>query len=294
MLVSIITLNFQKPQLTISCIKSLKINFGKELADGKMEIIVVDNASGDSSVDLIEKEIKNGQYKNTRLIKNTTNDGFGKGNNVGARSAKGDNLLFLNNDTIVNDRKILEMSKYLKDHDSISILGGQFRNLDGSLQVSSGSFYTLGRAVLLLLGLQKFGLVDKSPEKITAVDWIKGGLFMIKKEAFWNLNGFDEKIFMYMEDMELCYRASLRGYGIFFYPDINVLHIEHGSANRSFAVVNIYKSILYFYKKHKTYAEYVLLKILLLMKAALLIFAGTIIKNDYLKKTYSQALKSIK
>ena len=186
------------------------------------------------------------------------------------------------------------MAKYLDDNSNISILGGQLRNVDGSLQASAGSFYTLFKAVMLLAGMQKFGLLDKSPKAISRVDWVKGGLLMIRKDVFEKLKGFDEKIFMYTEDMELCYRAKLKGFQTFFYPFTYVLHAEHGSTNRTFAITNIYKNLLYFYKKHRSFPEYLILKTLLLSKAYLLILLGTITSSKYLKETYRKALEGIK
>lgn len=293
MQVSIITLNFNKHDLTLKCIKSVYSRFEKEFENDEMEIIVVDNASADNSVELMEKEIKSEHYKNVSVFANNENSGFGKGCNIGAGKASGKYLLFLNNDTEVRDDGILKMAKFLDDHDETGILGGQLKNPDGSLQVSVGSFYNLGRILLLLLGMQRFGLVDKSPQKITQVDWVKGGLLMIRRDVFDKLHGFDEHIFMYTEDMELCYRAKLKGFSTYFYPDVDVLHFEHGSTNRTFAIVNIYKNLLYFYKKHKSVTEYFFVKFLLNTKAIILILIGKITGSTYLVKTYSEAIKNV-
>ena len=183
------------------------------------------------------------------------------------------------------------MALYMEENKEVGILGGQLRNNNGSLQPSSGKFYTLFNALLLLLGMQKFGLLDKSPENIEEVDWVKGGLLMARKNVFQELSGFDEKIFMYTEDMELCFRAKKSGKKVMFYPKVNIVHAEHGSTNRSFAIVHIYKGLLYFYKKHKSFAEYLILKCLLLTKAVLAIMIGSVIKSDYLVKTYKEAIR---
>lgn len=291
MLLSIITLNFKKPQLTIVCLESINKKFSQELKDKEIEVIVIDNNSEDNSVEKIKTFIKNKQLNNVKVISNDKNLGFGKGCNEAAKEAKGELLLFLNNDTIINDDGVLRMAKYMQDNQDVSILGGQLRNSDGTPQASSGKFYTLFYAFLLLLGGQKFGLLDKSPTKISEVDWVKGGLFMIKRSIFEKLSGFDENIFMYTEDMELCYRARNSGFKTFFYPDVNVTHQEHGSASKSFAIAQIYKGLLYFYKKHRSYAEYLFLKFILVAKATILIVLGTILRNNYLVKTYKQAVQ---
>lgn len=291
--ISIITINYKKSNLTILCMNSLYEQFKKEFSENKMELIIVDNASEDDSIKILNEDLKRKEYKNISVIVSKENAGFGKGCNVGAKSAKGKYLLFLNNDTVVKDKGILQMANYISSHSQVSILGGQLKNEDGSNQPSAGRFYTLGRALLLFLGGQRFGALDKSPKDISKVDWVKGALFMIRKDLFDKLNGFDENIFMYTEDMEFCYRAKLKGFETYFYPQINIVHLEHGSTNRGFAIVNIYKNLLYFYKKHKTLPEYLILKSLLTVKAYFLIIIGTLLNNSYLKDTYSQALKAI-
>ena len=293
MLISIITLNFKKSELTTACMSSLYGQFRQELENDTIELIIVDNASGDNSVEVLDDEIKKKKYKGVRLILNKNNSGFGAGCNFGATKAKGEYILFLNNDTLIKDKGLLEMGEYMDRHAEIAILGGQLRNFDGTLQPSAGNFYTLKNVLLLLIGMQRYGFLDRSPKKIMQVDWVKGGLMLIRKEVFRKLQGFDEKIFMYTEDMELCYRAHLMGYKIYFYPDVYVLHAEQGSSSRTFAIVNIYKNLLYFYKKHRSRSEYQLLKFLLRCKAIMLISIGKILHNSYLIDTYRKALVEI-
>ncbi len=294
MLLSIVTLNYKKPDLTISCINSLWEQYADEFESNEIEVVIVDNASGDDSVDMIREEIKNKKFANMQVIANTSNAGFGAGCNTGAKVSKGDFILFLNNDTIVKDKGIDKMAAYCKEHPDVAILGGQLRNFDSSLQASVGKFYTLWYAFLLMIGGQRYGLLDRSPKTIQKVDWVKGGLMMIRRDVFEQLHGFDEMIFMYTEDMELCYRAHLAGKKIYFYPDVLVLHKEHGSTNKTFAIINIYKNLLYFYKKHRSPVEYRLMKTMLHTKAKSLIALGKLTKNSYLVETYEKALVEIK
>lgn len=291
MILSIVTLNYKKKDLTATCIDSLHKQYAQQIANNELEILVVDNASGDDSVPYLKDFVKNNKYKNTHIIAHTENAGFGKGCNIGARASKGNYLLFLNNDTLVKDSGLWDMVEYLNEHQEVSILGGQLTNSDGTLQSSAGKFYTLGNAFLLLLGFQKYGILDISPHEISRVDWVKGALLMIRSQVFRKLGGFDENIFMYTEDMELCYRAKLAGYAVYFYPQIKVEHIDQGSSNRTFAIINIYKNLLYFYKKHRSKNEYRILKMMLRAKALTLIQVGKLTKNEYLTHTYEEALK---
>ncbi len=290
MQLSIITLNFRKPLLTLACIASLYKTYSKEFAEDKFEVIIVDNFSQDNSVEVIKAELKKKNYKNCHLLENSKNAGFGAGNNFGVTKAKGEAVVFLNNDTEVKDG-LQEMLNFLMSHKEVTILGGQLKNDDGSLQNSSGKFYTLWNLALFLLGLQNFGLVDKSPAHIAEVDWVKGALLMIRREAFEVLEGFDEHIFMYLEDMELCFRARKKGYKVFFYPNVNIIHQDQGSSNRTFAIINIYKNMLYFYAKHKSSVEYILAKYMLLIKAYFVILVGMLLNKKELVSRYKAAIK---
>lgn len=291
MVLSIITLNYKKVDLTLNCIKSLYAQFGEKFGNNTIELIIVDNASGDGSVEVLNKTIHREKYKNIHVSANSENSGFGKGCNLGAKTANGKYILFLNNDTVVKDRGIYDMVTFLDQHQEAAILGGQLCNMDGSEQSSTGNFYTLPRVFMFLLGLQRYKLIDNSPKTISKVDWVKGGFFMIRADVFHKLKGFDENIFMYTEDMELCYRAAIAKYPTYFYPHAKVLHVDQGSSNRTFAVINIYENLLYFYKKHRSKSEYIFLKTLLKTKALLLYTIGKIFRNDYLSQTYEKALK---
>ncbi|HWY79890.1 MAG TPA: glycosyltransferase family 2 protein [Candidatus Sulfotelmatobacter sp.] len=292
MQLSIISINHKKPQQAITCMASLWKQYQKEFEANEFEYILVDNFSEDDSLHILGKEIK--KYKNFHLLANNQDAGFGAGNNFGVKKAQGTYLLFLNDDTIVEDRGIAKMLEYLKQHEEIGVLGGKIVNFDGSEQLSSGKFYSLFTFTLFILGMQRFGLIDKNPKTIQEVDWIKGALFMIKKTLYEKVGGYDEHIWMYTEDIELCYRIHKHGLKCVFFPDISIKHKEQGSTNRTFAIVNIYKNLPYFYKKHKSSFAYHYVKLLLKTKAAVLLMVGKLTHNKYLKDTYSQALNAVK
>ncbi len=291
MLLSIIILNYNKTDLTIDCVSSLYKHLGTRVNATEIELIIIDNGSVVKSVDKLKSEIRKNGYKNISVIENKKNLGFSKGCNIGSQYAKGEVLLFLNNDTVVNDTGLWEMLKYIESHNNVAILGGKLTNPSGKEQACVGNFYTPFQAVLLLLGLQRFEGISKNPSQITEVDWVKGGCMMIRTEIFKRLGGFDEKIFMYTEDMEICYRARKIGEKVYFYPNVSIVHKDYGSSDRTFAIVNIYENLLYFYKKHRPVHEYIFLRMILRVKATLLIFFGKIINNSYLTQTYEKALK---
>ena len=214
---SIIILSYNTKDLILHCIESIVKQYEKELKNKTLEIVVVDNASSDASASQISN-LKS-QISNLQIILNKDNVGFGKGCNIGAKEASGKYILFLNSDTQVKDRGFLKMIEFLEQNNKIGILGGKLLNSDGSLQASGGNFYNLWNLFLVLIGGERFGLTRKSPKKIEKVDWVSGACMMIKKELFERLSGFDEHFFMYIEDMEFCYRVKRLGYTIYYFPN---------------------------------------------------------------------------
>lgn len=288
MTLSIIVLNYNTKELTLKCIRSIVNKYREELKKKEVELIVVDNASTDKSISGIKGIMGTTRIK---ILRNKTNLGFGKGVNKGAKKALGKYLLFLNSDTEVGDKGFMAMVAFLAKNPKIGILGGKLKNPNGSAQASTGKFYTLWNLALMLFGGERLGLLRESPKTARKVDWVSGACMMIRADLFRRLSGFDENFFMYVEDMELCFRGKKMGFEIYFYPNIDVVHEEHGSSNRGFAVNEIYKGLLYFYKEHKSPQQFLVLKFLLISKAIIAIVVGFATNNTYLKSTYSNALK---
>lgn len=285
---SIVILSYNTKDLTLRCIESIISQYKKELEMKKIEVIVVDNNSSDDSVSTISGlPLKNFSIK---LILNKENVGFGRGCNIGARAAEGKSILFLNSDTQALDKGFLRMADFLEKNKNIGVLGGKLINSDNTPQSSGGNFYNLWNLLIMLMGGERFGFVRKSAKKKECVDWVSGACMMIKKTLFNNLGGFDEYFFMYIEDMELCFRVRKMGLLTYFYPDIELKHKSLGSSNRTFAIINIYKGILHFYAGHKTYLEYLIAKTLLNTKAVILILIGFLTFNSELRDRYKKAI----
>lgn len=294
MKLSIITLNFKKPQLTLTCVASLYKQYQKQFEKNEFELIVVDNLSGDDSVPVIKKGIEKNKYKNVTLYPNSENAGFGRGCNFGATKAKGEYLLFLNNDTQVLDAGFIGMTEFLESRPHVGILGGRMENENRTPQASAGKFYTFFNAILMIFSMQRLGLLYGSPKKIEKVDWVSGGCMMVRSNVFEKIGGFDGEIFMYFEDVELCFRAKKIGSLTYYYPHVTTLHMGQGSSNRTFAVVHIYEGLMYFYKKHMPLWQTNVIKLLLKLKAHAFIRLGKLLKNTYLQTTYAQALEVLR
>lgn len=290
MLLSIIVVNFRTKEQTIICVSSVYQLYEKQFLDNGFELIIVDNNSQDSSLEFLTSRIKG--FKNVRIVESQENGGFGKGNNLGASLSKGDYLLFLNSDTKVNKSGFMQMIHIFKQYPNAGIVGGLMKNYNDFPQQSASHFYSLFYVLLLLLGIERiFGV--NNPKTFQKVDWVKGGFFMIKKQLFEKLRGFDEHIFMYVEDMELCFRANALGFTVYFYPSAFVLHANQGSSNRTFAIKHIYQGISYFYKKHYPHWQQIMLQFILKAKAYILIIVGRLSNNSYLIETYEEALRVI-
>ena len=291
MKLSIIILSYNTKDLTLDCLKSIFLQYEKELKESIFEIVVVDNGSKDDSLSAITKFRSSVSNKDSiKIIDNKENYGFSKGNNIGAKNAAGEYLLFLNSDTEIQDKGFLRMIEFMDLNERVGILGGRLMNSNKSFQRSAGSFYNVFNLGLFLFGGGRLGFLSKSPSKITKIDWVSGASLMVKRNVFKKIGGFEEKLFMYMEDMEFCFRAQKKGLVTYFYSNIELLHKERGSSNKTFAIIHIYEGILYFFKKYKPKWQYSLARFMLRTKALVLVNLGKIMNNKYLEETYSKAL----
>lgn len=285
--VSIIILTYNSSKYISDLLESLIEKNNSILKSKKLEIIVADNNSSDDT----EKEVK--KYKDHVLFtQNGGNLGFAAGNNKASEKANGDVLIFLNPDTKFLDGDLMNLVEVL-DHKQAGIVGGKIEDFHGGRELSCGKFYTLLNVFFLCLGLEEKLGVRFAPHVRQNVDFVSGAFLAIKKELFNNLGGFDEHFFMYIEDQELCFRVKQDHKNVIFLPSVSIKHVGQGSSNRTFAVVNIYKGLVYFHKKHMGTLSAYLVVLLLKSKAFILVNLGKLIHNLYLVKTYEEASQSI-
>ncbi|MBN1263307.1 MAG: glycosyltransferase family 2 protein [Candidatus Pacebacteria bacterium] len=285
---SIIIISFNTRQLLKSCLISLF-----QITDKLFfEVIVVDNNSQDGSVELVKKE-----FPQVKLIANKDNLGFGRANNQGLKEARGKMILFLNSDTIVHSRALEELTHFLKFNPKVGVVGPKLLNRDGTDQASAGSFPYLGICAIMLFAEHFWPnrLVRGSGAQIRLVDWVMGAAMVFRKEVLDQVGGFDENIFMYLEEVELCYRVKKAGWQIAFFPEAVITHFGQGSSQsgRKGPILGIYKGLAYFYRKHRPGWEGRFLKLMLKIKAGSAYLLGSLTKNDYLKETYGQAFRLV-
>jgi GT2 family glycosyltransferase len=249
---SVIIVNYNGERFLRACLQSLQ----QSLPEISHEIILVDNASIDNSCAVLEQE-----FPHVRLIRSSDNLGFAGGNNLGARHARGELLLLLNNDTECLGPLNLLTSVMKDSH--IGAAGCMLRYADGRLQHSIGFEHTPLRIVLSWLGLGKIAGVSPWFKRVEsrqhiydgyrpAVDWISGACLLTRRALWEQLGGFDETFFMYCEDVDYCRRLRQAGYAVAYIPDGQVLHYE--GAGKAWAGENTLmrtcRSYLLYVSKH--------------------------------------------
>lgn len=203
------------------------------------EVIVVDNASGDGS-----EEIVCTAFPSVRWIQMAYNSGFARANNEGIRQSAGEVVLLINSDTLVEDSAIEGCYREFEGSSYVAC-GVQLINPDRTPQIS-GSFFVRG-GLNTLLPLPYLGSLVKRMGKLSGtkvpnvpvarslveVDWINGAFLMVKKKAIAVAGLMDEDFFLYAEEIEWCSRLRKLG-KLALYGQFNVVHIQGGSANESF------------------------------------------------------------
>lgn len=287
---SIIILSYNTAELVIQCLSSLSALFKEQLATGEFEIIVVDNNSLDNTVEKLKQ--KKFPFKTFTVIVNKENLGFAKGNNKGVKKAQAPYILFLNSDTKMLTDGLEAALDFLKKEKTVAVVLGKLVDVQGNVSEGSvGRFYSPISVFFSLF----LGVLDThyTPSTARLVDWGPGAAMLVKKDIFENIGGFDEHFFMYIEDMDLCLRMKKNGYSAYFFPDLLVQHQKQGSSNRSYAIMMIFKNLLYYFRKHYIYPVYLMVKSILVFRCVAAIFTGFLLHNEYLRKTYTKTLKVI-
>lgn len=301
---SIIVLSFNTKGLLKDCLLSL---LGNKVGVN-VEIIVVDNNSHDGSPEMVER-----QFPTVKLIRNKENIGFGPGNNVGMKVAKGRYLLLLNSDTKIENPSLLrQIIDHLDSHPKIGIAGCALRNADGSYQGSGGYFPSLLRVFAWMFFLDDIPFLDRLIKPFHPLhpwsffysgvgyfksahqqDWVTGAFFLVRKEVVGEIGYFDEEYFAYVEEVEYCYRAHQADWEVWYLPKWQILHLGGASSNSEFSLLSEFKGLKLFYKKHQPKWKMPVLRVLLKAGSLLRIFLFGILKGSVVAKIYAKAFETI-
>ncbi len=251
--ISVIIVNYNVKHFLEQCLCSLQ----KALEGLAAEIIVVDNFSGDGSIEFLQKH-----FPGVKIIRNVNNEGFGKANNKGLEIAKGKYILFLNPDTILSENSIRTPLAFMYSNVQAGALG--IRMIDGSgkyLPESKRGFPSPWVSFCKMIGLTRlfpksslfarYYLGHLSSTMNQEVEALAGAFMLIRKEILDQLGGFDERFFMYAEDIDLSYRIRALGYRNYYFADATIIHFKGESTSKDPVYIkNFYKAMNQFVDKH--------------------------------------------
>ncbi|MBM3404879.1 MAG: glycosyltransferase [Bacteroidetes bacterium] len=254
MKLSVIIVNYNVEYFLEQCLYSVR----KALHGMDAEVIVVDNNSVDGSVKMVQSK-----FPDVRLIANKENTGFSKANNQAIRISKGESILLLNPDTIVESDTFSKVIAFMDEHPDAGGLGvkmidGKGRFLPESkrgLPVPSVAFFKIsGLSALFpksrIFGRYHLGYLDK--EKVHTVDILSGAFMLLRKQTLDQTGLLDESFFMYGEDIDLSYRIIQAGYKNYYFPHTRIIHYKGESTKKSSLnyIFMFYQAMIVFARKH--------------------------------------------
>lgn len=227
--IDVVIVNWNTGPFLYECILSL-LNYGKKSIQN---IIVVDNLSADDSLDKIQN------LEGVTLIKNDKNYGFARGCNIGANYSKSDYILFLNPDArIYVDTLEVCLNFYEKEeNNNIGILGVKLEDENGEINSRCSRFPSANNIFSHALGLDKLfpslgsSMIDFDHQSTRFVEQIIGAFYMVRKETYNQLGGFDERFFLYMDEVDFSFRAKKLGYESIYLSEAEAFH--HGEVSSS-------------------------------------------------------------
>ncbi len=251
--VSVVIVTYNSAEVLGECLRSLYSTVGKL----QIEVFVVDNASSDNSVELVQS-----RFPDVIVIANHENRWFSAANNQAICRSRGRYVLCLNPDTITGQNALQKMVEFMDNTSSAGAVGVKLVNRDGSLQPSCRNFLTSGNLVLqhIMLWLRipkrlagKMILELWIHDQARAVDWLLGACLMVRRETIRQVGLKDESFPMFHEETDWCYRMRQAGWEIWFLPDADMVHLGGSSTVQRWGdklILEYYKAKHHFILKH--------------------------------------------
>ena len=223
--VACVVVDYHAGDALAACIDSLHAN-------GARDIVVGENGEVDSSAPALDG-------RDVVLVEPRRNLGYGRGVNRGAAATGPARYLLVSNpDVVLHEGAVAAMLSYLDAHDDVAVVGPQILRPDGTVYPSQRVFPNiwLAGAHALLAPLWPDNPVTRiyrSPRSDGTVDWVSGACFLVRRDVFEEIGGFDERYFMFAEDMALCWQVRALGYGVASTPEAVVTHVEGLSRQRA-------------------------------------------------------------
>lgn len=299
---SIVILSFNTLDITRQCLQ--KLHEAKIYCEGKLknkiEVIVLDNGSTDGSARMVEKE-----FPRVRLKALRENSGFSKGNNMAMKMTRNPYILLLNSDVYVSENSLYKTLAYFNVNPNCDVLGAKLNYASGKLQPSAGNLPNPVNLISWIAGLNLLpGVSMLVPpfhpanssffSKAHRVGWITGAFFALKREVFEKTSGFDEKLFMYMEEVEWCRRIKSSGYKIWYVPSVEAVHLHGASSNFDFTASfgSELKGVRYYLDKYYS-RFYLAVKPFLILGLILRIIAFSLIGKTKRARVYMEGLRLV-
>jgi N-acetylglucosaminyl-diphospho-decaprenol L-rhamnosyltransferase len=227
---SVVIVNWNVRDLLRRCLESVFVAGGPSTdhASPRTEVIVVDNASTDGSVEMIRTE-----FPQVTILTNTANLGFAGGNNQGIAAAQGRYVLLLNADAEVLGDALSVLVQYMGAHSDVGLVGPQLLYPDGRVQSSRRRFPTLATLFLESTWLEslaprsllnRYYVLDQPDSALLDVDWVVGAAMLIRRETLQQVGGLDEGFFMYSEELDWCRRIKAAGWRVVYQPAAQIVH----------------------------------------------------------------------
>lgn len=248
---SIIIVNWNTRNLLAQCLQSLQ----DTVKESSFDVWVVDNASSDGSVAMVRE-----RFPQTHIVANSENVGFVRANNQAIAHCRGRYMLLLNSDTRALPGSLDQAVRFMDEHSRAGIAGVRLLNPDGTFQASYTPFPTLWQEFLMLSRLGRWLLrptypsygpqIEKGAQKIKG--YMEGAYLMARREAVEQVGGLDERIFMYAEDVDWCYRFHRVGWEVWYLPNAPIIHYggQSSKKRRGRMEAELYRSRVYLFRKH--------------------------------------------
>jgi GT2 family glycosyltransferase len=251
-LLDVVVVSYRCRDLLRPCLASLSLGSG----GGSLAVHVVDNDSNDGTVEMVRTE-----FPEVRLSVSSTNSGFAAATNLGIREGSAPYVLALNPDTRISPGALDRLLELMDDRPDVGICGCRLVLEDGSLDhAAKRSFPTPLSALGHFSGLGRRGnamgrLADYRAPAVESgpVDAVNGAFMLMRREALEEVGLFDESYWMYMEDLDLCYRFAQVGWVTWYEPSVTVVHLKAGTSGklRSPRLNHAFhRGMLRFYRQH--------------------------------------------
>lgn len=259
--ISIIIINYNTSKYTIECVLSV---FKKTNTNLNFEIVVVDNNS--DKEDYLNLKNNLPKKNNLKLVRSAINLGFGGGNMFGAQFVNSKYILFLNNDAFLKNDCLSILYQYMENHNDVGVCTAQNYDEDNNFVYSFDHNKGLrkllfGRSFLEKTNPKNYPKRKKEYNKPINVNFINGAFMFFTTKAFAEVGGFDTNIFLYFEEMDICYRLKRIGLKSTLVPEAKITHIQGASTGISKVISKEgFISHLYVIKKNHGYFKYQIIR----------------------------------